>query len=78
MTERWIECVFLDFANSGWQTVTEAEDPTFDVDCPLEFLAMVPERNPAWRAKVRAFAERGVSYREMYYNGVFEHATYKL
>ena len=76
MTERWIECVLLDFINNGWCTETEAEGSLY-YDCPLEFLAMAPERNPAWRAKVRAFAERGVPY-DKEPPLLFEHATYKL
>ena len=52
MTERWIECIEVDVMYSGTKVTTEAEGPLWD-DCPLEFLAMVPERHPAWRARVR-------------------------
>lgn len=60
-TFRWIGIDLLAVAEGqgwGFKAMTEGMGPVY-VSCPLSFLGMVPEADPAWRARVRAYhAER--------------------
>jgi hypothetical protein len=61
LTPPFIGCYTIDYANDkrdaswGYRAMDESVGP-FVYNCPLKYLGMTPEVDPAWRAAVRAYA----------------------
>lgn len=58
-----IVCHLLQPGHGGWghKDLAESSGPYF-YSCPLRYLEMAPEVNPAWRERVREYHQRGQGF----------------